>query len=647
MLPSTYDDDLGATLDSPIGLLGVSVGGSGADMSATGPGFVYQSSLGAAFSAVALPVTYVSSTGADQTVAIQTILDGFTSAARLVLGPGTFLITDTLIIDQDGVCIVGMGSRATIVNFVPTSGGKPCFSFIKSGQILYDCGISELRISSTETTFHKVAVRLTDTSLFLMWRVKVGPEGFWTGNASIALQVRGREHLLVGVVDFAADQPISIEDNPNHTIDFDHMHFWGMNLIAKSDDTQPCIKIASGVNVTQSLIDGRQAWNHGSYGLYWNDTTTAQFSDGMVIKNARWEQSTSGKHCIYIVAQHGYRRLQLENIQIGGTVKGIYLRNIDHATIKSCIYAHTLEALNIDGTVELLEIKNTFFLQGSSTSTTGSTRIFGNGKESSGPTPGYLNELWVSSANANLANQVLLYTLQTTGNIGVGVASSTTVGEMVLARSDGEYPTKVQVTNAAVGTAALAQAVLSSDTGTLSITQHGSGRVVSRWGEVLGGWAEILANVGVTEGMAIGTLGTRPLKLGTASLEREFFSGSAKTLTESSATGICDIAIANNTVIGGTLFYTIDATDATDYQTLRGRVSFTAVSKAGTLTSTLGTPEEINALSAGTLTNTCTITNGAAKITLNLNAVSSLAQTILRANFHVLLDGGTAATTPL
>jgi hypothetical protein len=129
--------------------------------------------------------------------------------------------------------------------------------------------------------------------------------------------------------------------------------------------------------------------------------------------------------------------------------------------------------------------------------------------------------------------------------------------------------------------------------------------------------------------------------------DRDVVVAAAKTLTESSATAIADIAVAAASVTGGTIYYTVEANDGTDYQSRRGSVNFTAVNKAGTLTTDIGTPAESVAVSAGTLTCTPTVTIGANKITLNLNAVSSLTQTVLRATYRIVLDGGTGTVTTL
>jgi hypothetical protein len=129
-------------------------------------------------------------------------------------------------------------------------------------------------------------------------------------------------------------------------------------------------------------------------------------------------------------------------------------------------------------------------------------------------------------------------------------------------------------------------------------------------------------------------------------VDRDRIAAGWTTLTESSATAVMEVAVASNTIAGGTLKYTIEANDGTDFQVIRGNVEFSAINKAGTLTCTLGTPTEVTTSPTGTLTNTATCTTGTNKITFNLNAVSSLTQTTLRASRRIMLDGGTGNATP-
>lgn len=120
---------------------------------------------------------------------------------------------------------------------------------------------------------------------------------------------------------------------------------------------------------------------------------------------------------------------------------------------------------------------------------------------------------------------------------------------------------------------------------------------------------------------------------------RYYVKAATKTLTESSATGIVDIAVASGSVASGELLYSIQANDATDFQNIRGRVVYSIVNKGGVLTTSFSESIETSAVSSGTLTCTTTLVAGTNKITLSLNAVSSLTQTTLRAKWQMQHDG--------
>jgi hypothetical protein len=109
--------------------------------------------------------------------------------------------------------------------------------------------------------------------------------------------------------------------------------------------------------------------------------------------------------------------------------------------------------------------------------------------------------------------------------------------------------------------------------------------------------------------------------------EREF--ADTVTLTDGSATAFLDIAIADGDMMGGAIDYTITATDTTDFQSISGSLSWAAVRKAGSpstyvcdIDEHLGT--DSTAVSTGTLTDAFTCAGASDKITLNVDANSSL-----------------------
>jgi hypothetical protein len=125
---------------------------------------------------------------------------------------------------------------------------------------------------------------------------------------------------------------------------------------------------------------------------------------------------------------------------------------------------------------------------------------------------------------------------------------------------------------------------------------------------------------------------------------RQYIKAATKTLTESSNTGVVDIALTAGKAAGGRILYTIEANDATDYQSLTGYFGLSVVNKAGTLTSGMTAVSEVSACSSGTLACTPTLVAGTNKITLSLNAVSSLTQTTLRVKWQLAHDGNATIT---
>lgn len=125
--------------------------------------------------------------------------------------------------------------------------------------------------------------------------------------------------------------------------------------------------------------------------------------------------------------------------------------------------------------------------------------------------------------------------------------------------------------------------------------------------------------------------------------DREVFAPKWTTLTESSATAIATLTFGASSVVGAEFLVTIESNDGTDYQALTSRVRVSSVRKAaGNTVSTValvGTDLLAESTGTSTLTATYTLTEGASAVTLNVNAVSSLTQTILRATFQAVSNG--------
>lgn len=117
----------------------------------------------------------------------------------------------------------------------------------------------------------------------------------------------------------------------------------------------------------------------------------------------------------------------------------------------------------------------------------------------------------------------------------------------------------------------------------------------------------------------------------------------AKTIVDGSATSLFDVACAASALVSGVIFYQVQASDGTDFQSLTGMVTYAAVNKAGTLTLTIteATGNQAKAVSAGTLTLSWTFVTGASKGTVKLTPTGSLTETLYTVSYTVLPVSGT------
>jgi hypothetical protein len=102
------------------------------------------------------------------------------------------------------------------------------------------------------------------------------------------------------------------------------------------------------------------------------------------------------------------------------------------------------------------------------------------------------------------------------GDVGIGTASPSEKLHL-LESGDANTINLVQNSNA-TGTSAAAVVRTQADVANISFIGHGSGRTLSRFGQVLGGWGELIATAG--NGLAVGTLSNVPLILGTNNVNR-------------------------------------------------------------------------------------------------------------------------------
>jgi hypothetical protein len=130
---------------------------------------------------------------------------------------------------------------------------------------------------------------------------------------------------------------------------------------------------------------------------------------------------------------------------------------------------------------------------------------------------------------------------------------------------------------------------------------------------------------------------------------RLLLSGQTKATPNSTATGFLQVNLnAANRMGGGTVSYTVEATNGTDFQAESGLLTYALVSKAGTMT--CGTPTKTattQALSAGTLSTTFAAAAGTNACTLQVTVTSSLTGLSAgypRISYNVLGQSGSPVT---
>lgn len=121
-----------------------------------------------------------------------------------------------------------------------------------------------------------------------------------------------------------------------------------------------------------------------------------------------------------------------------------------------------------------------------------------------------------------------------------------------------------------------------------------------------------------------------------------------KVLSDGVATGFVDITVGSGELVGGQIQYAIYVDNGSDLQAHMGGIGFVAVNKAGTVTSdikeTYVPATEVEVVTAGTLTDTFTVTDGAGKITINCNANTSLAGATITIHYTIFMHSSNVIT---
>lgn len=136
----------------------------------------------------------------------------------------------------------------------------------------------------------------------------------------------------------------------------------------------------------------------------------------------------------------------------------------------------------------------------------------------------------------------------------------------------------------------------------------------------------------------LGGVDARGFGIDANGLARFCANGTTKTIANASATALFDVACLASGMSGGMIFYTVEATDGTDYQSFTSMVSYSVVNKAATLTLTITevAGNQAKALSTGTETMAWTFVTGTLKGTVKVQPTTSLTITAHRITYTVL-----------
>jgi len=123
-----------------------------------------------------------------------------------------------------------------------------------------------------------------------------------------------------------------------------------------------------------------------------------------------------------------------------------------------------------------------------------------------------------------------------TGNVGIG--TSAPVDKLHLFNS-ADVPTVIRIESTGTGANAVSNFRAQSNSTVVHFRAHGSGRTISHFGVVLGGWSELVQDIG--NGLLIGTQNSTPIILVTNNTNRLQIDGSTGAVT-----------IAGNLTVNGT-----------------------------------------------------------------------------------------------
>lgn len=295
---------------------------------------------------------------------------------------GFITVTDTILINRSRVFVKGPGPGASFIYFASTNANDILFDIKNStSSTLFYGELSGIDIyDNTGGGLDVVAIRSVNTSRWVFEDIHIDGPTIWDG---IGLLIMGREICTYNRVSVDADQPIQISQNTYRAdyinIDIDLYTFRDMTLGTPTAGNA-CVLIDDAVNLSMVVFEGRQTWI-GDKALEWIDGTGNKQSRNLIIRNLRHEGATDGTlYAIKVDLSGGTAsliELTLENVKTHDSAKGYYFRQIIRPTLKNCMYGSaSLEALNVDSTVDGLTFINDFWQNGCTADLTGQKLLF-------------------------------------------------------------------------------------------------------------------------------------------------------------------------------------------------------------------------------------------------------------------------------
>lgn len=309
----------------------------------------------------------------DDTTYIQNTID-FAAGKTIYLSSGQYKVTSELVIESAYTHLLGDGEGSTTIVFAP-SGDATCLRVQNSSPTIITGGsVTNLRFYGADDGYAKTAIHLVDIDNYTIQNIAiegaatVSGTSFWSGGttaggkpASIGLKIQGRDLSRVSDIVIAADTAVNIGINPNPAgtprIDMDHFNF--NNCYFLSNDN-PNINVESGVNMTSTVFGGYQAWVLGTYGFYWNDTSSTANSYNLFFDNVRGEQgSSSSAYLFYLKSNSNIQDVAINNAYFSADRNGVYLRSVANIQLNNIFFNGAgKEALNADSTVDGIVLNN-------------------------------------------------------------------------------------------------------------------------------------------------------------------------------------------------------------------------------------------------------------------------------------------------